>query len=111
MTRRTCGRFRDLLAAAADEGEPVDLALHRHVRGCLDCQCQLRRYRRMRTVLVGLDGDVAKHSSERGPKTPLYRRAVHSPRAIGMTASGAGAAVVAAALVTKAIRRHVVDAL
>jgi hypothetical protein len=36
-----------LLPAAVDSNEPVELPVQRHIEGCLRCQAELARYRRM----------------------------------------------------------------
>ena len=42
-----CDDVADLLPAAVDGNDPVDLPVQRHIESCLRCQAELARYRRM----------------------------------------------------------------
>ena len=42
-----CEDVAILLPAAVDANDPVELPVQRHIEGCLRCQAELARYRRM----------------------------------------------------------------
>ena len=105
-----CEDVAELLHRVVDSGEPVELDARRHIEGCLRCQAELARYRRMLRGLTllrtrylepapGLLSETLAALGEAGE-----RRAMHSmlngkrlayAGAIGGAAVAAGAAATA----------------
>ncbi len=117
-----CDRLAELLPAAVDAAEPVELEVARHVETCLRCQAELARYRKMlrglhylRTrylepapgVLVETLAAIEAEGERRALRSVLSGRRLAYASALG-GALAAGAA--ATAVLIARSRRHTTHA-